>query len=662
MSPAFLQHRSYEESLLYATYGAAITLWVYVIYWSIFQDTWIIRRRYTILFLAFIFLVYMLNEFGEISPDEYLDIALVGVSCLIMIVTSVYVFVNFELIFLERVVTAKTHDYVLTGLFTIAILYVSYRDFGKTFLGVLVFGIVYGLYGPLFPGLFQHGGMSLTRMAHILLLNIEGFFGFLSRITAAWIALFLLFAGMLQAYGAFDFMTRMSIGTVKYIKSGVAQSAVIASIVIGSINGSTAANKAMTGSFTIPLMKRSGLKKETAGGIEAVASTVGQGLPPVMGAGAFIMATLLSDYNYFDIIVAGLLPALILILTIGSAVHFVAVKQLGERQDELSGYKQGIADNPMDNREWILKSIVYTVPIVVLIYLLGGLQWTVTTSALYTVATIVGLGSIYTAISTDGGVTVRVRETFSRLAAGCKHGAIFLAPITIVIAAINGIIDIFLSTGVPGIFSLTVVSLSGGILIVAALLSMLVSILLGLGMPTAAAYLMMAILVAPTFVSEFGIPSLGAHFFVFYAAILAAITPPIATSVVIGSGIADSDFWLTAKEALKIGLPIFVLPLAFIYHPEIVSATITLSGVLKTLIILSGSIAIVYGLNYDASSYQIDQYKSVGLRAFYIIFGINTMLNPNLILMVGSMIFIVLILVITQRYYRINSASHSVTV
>ena len=218
----------------------------------------------------------------------------------------------------------------MAALFTLVVLYLTYRAFGAAFVGVVVVSIGYAYFGASIPGLMGHSGIGGRQIVNVLALEFDGFFGSITQIVAAWVALFLLYAGLMRGYGAFDLIMRLSFKTAKYLRSGVAQSAVVSSLIVGSINGAQTANAAMTGSFTVPLMKNSGMEGESAGGIEAVASSGGQIMPPVMGAAAFVMASLLTGVGYVDVLIAGIVPALVFYVSVAIGVHYMAVGQLPE--------------------------------------------------------------------------------------------------------------------------------------------------------------------------------------------------------------------------------------------------------------------------------------------------------------------------------------------
>ena len=589
-----------------------LAYWLYILWYAATQM--IPRAQYGVVFLGGMLLLYLMEQYREeMDSDAIYHQAIMLVVGLIVVFTTVYMTVNFHVLHVERSGYALDYEYAIAIAFVASMIYLTWRSFGLTFLVVVLGGIAYGLFGHVIPGVLGHGGISGLRILRTLVLEFEGFYGSLNRLIAAWVALFLLYAGMLRGYGAFDLILRLAVRSAKYIESGVAQTAVIASAIIGSVNGSQTANAGMTGSFTIPMMKENKVRGETAAGIEAVASSVGQVLPPVMGAAAFIMASLVSGVSYFDVIVAGLIPAVIMMVSITVAVHYVAAPQLDGSASSMS------MGEKLSRSEIVAESIKFGIPLVVLIYFLGVAQYTVMTSALYTVIAMllmgIGMPIIYSVYENRGvdDVGASFRTTLGETVDGARHGAVILAPIAIIIAAINGVVDILEATAVPTAISLALMDLSGGVLLIAAILGLLICILLGLGMPTSAAYTIVALLIAPAFINQFFIPELAAHYFVFYAAILAGITPPIATAVAVACGVAESDFWGSAFEAVKIAAPLFILPFSFIYHPEIVSGEFYAANLFTAGIIMVGAISIIHGINYQFEFNRVGRFTFRGL-------------------------------------------------
>jgi TRAP transporter 4TM/12TM fusion protein len=626
--------------------GVSLVFWAIVIAYALTQR--MPRARFGIAFLGAITAVYVLDGALTASAEgDRRELGLLLAAGAVALVTAGYMFFNFDVLYSVRVGYALDYEYVLAGLFVLSMLYLTFREFGVIFLAILLVAIVYGLFGSAIPGVLGHGGITPTRMLRIMVLEIDGFFGILTRLVGAWLALFLLYAGFLQAYGGFDLMIRLAVRTSRYIRSGVAQSAVIASMVIGSINGSTAANTAMTGSFTIPLMKKNGLRSETAGAIESVASTVGQVLPPVMGAGAFIMASLLG-IEYATVVVAGTLPALVMVSSIGIGVHYTSISQVSGVQIDMEEF----VDTTKTTRDIAIEAVQFLIPFLVLVYTLGIAQYTVITAALYTTFSMALTGTtipITRAALGHEPVPEAVRRTLGQTVEGARVGALSLAGIAIIIAAINGVVTILLTTGVPSAITLALIDISGGIMLVAVVLAMIISIILGLGMPTAAAYLIVALLIAPTLSGEFGVPRIAAHFFVFYCAILAAITPPIATSVAVATGIADSDFWRTSVESIKIALPLFVLPFAFIYNPELIAGGLTPGTFVSAGLVLVGAIGITHGVNYVRRPFGVPRYADFAVRGLFVATGVVAMAYPGTAVRAGVATLVVVGLVIQRQ-------------
>lgn len=628
---------------------AGAVFWSIVIYQAFVRD-WP-DAFFGVVFLGGITNIYLYKEFEVAFADrDRLDMAKLVACAVVMTVGTVYIAANFDVLNRIRVGYAYDHEYVLAAALLVVITYTAWRAFGRTFLVVVAVAVGYGYFGPYFPGAVSHGGMPLKLILRTTALEFSGMYGFLTRLTASWIALFLLYAGLLKAYGMFDVIHRLALRSAKYIRSGIAQSAVVSSIVIGSINGSPAANVGITGSFTIPLMMNNDIRGDTAGGIESVASTSGQVLPPVMGASAFIMANLLG-ITYLDVVLAGLLPALIFIIAMAVATHYTAVYQIG---DPTAGIERFFAEHgKVSNRQLAIDGVTFVVPFAVLLYTLGIAQWTVISSALYTCITMIAFGLFTPVVKgsrTVDDVVEGLRVGLSRTINGFAYGAIILAPIAIILATINIVVDILMGTGVPALISLTLVGLSGGVMIVAVILSMAVCIMLGLGMPTSASYLLVAVLIAPSLVNQFDVPVLAAHYFVFYSAILSSLTPPVAAACAVACGISGADFLKTCAESIKVGFPLFVLPFVFIYNPEIVDPNFTLNVLVTATFVLLGALSISFGLNYFTIPFGLTDSTNWGVRGIYTVAGTIVMVYPGTLVRLALLVGIGLLYPAHRRY------------
>lgn len=615
---------------------SAILFWMIVLYWARTQA--MSRGQYGVIFVGAILTVYALDQTRQaLERGDWLDSFVLLPASIVLISASVYFASNYEQVYVISQGYALEHEYMIARLIILSILYLTWREFGNLFLGLVGGVMAYGMYGDAIGGILGHGGMVELTLLQTLVTDLYGFYGSLTQLTAAWIAPFLLYAGLLFGYGAFDLILRIAIQSAKYIESGVAQTAVLSSAVIGSINGSYTANAAMTGAFTIPTMKESGMKGYNAAAIESVASTSGQVLPPVMGASAFVMASYLK-VPYIDVVIAGLVPAAVLVISIALAVHYTALSDASDQSMEFSEF----FDEALTTREKWVEGFRLGVPFLVLIYSLGVIQYTVMTSALYTIVSMVILGiGVPTVVQLVSDTKTSAAEELvtqvGNTVTGFRRGALILAPIAIILIAINGVIDIFSVTGVPNKIALLLIDLSGGVLLFAVVLGMMVAIAMGIGMPTVAAYVIVAILVVPTFVSDFGIPPVTAHYTMFYAAILAGITPPVATAVVVTAGIAEANFWRVSASAIKIAAPLFILPVTFVYNPEIVSFSLGIPTVLAGAFVTLGAITMIYGLNYP---FETGFGKTVALRLGLSVLGIVIMVYPGeVVKLAGIVIF-----------------------
>lgn len=626
----------------------AVLFWCVVLWWA-YTQTWS-TVKYAVLFVGGIMTVYALNETREsLEEGSRIDALVLLPSAGVLITASFYFFLNFETVYLLRQGFAAEHEYMLARIVIISLLYLTWREFGNLFLGLVVGVMLYAMFGDAVPGVLGHAGMSQLTLLQATVTDLYGFYGSLTQLTASWIAPFLLYAGLLFAYGAFDLILRLAIVAAGRIRSGVAQTAVLSSAVIGSINGSYTANAAMTGSFTIPTMRESGMSGHRAAGIEAVASTAGQVLPPVMGASAFVMASYLG-VAYLNIVVAGLVPAAILVASIIIAVHYTAISDSSDQDMEFSEF----FDDPLSRNEKIAEALRFGIPFGVLIYYLGIAQYTVMTSAMYTVFAMILTGVLMPSFqrlvdSSDTGPVSEFVTQVKNTIHGFRRGAIILAPIAIILVVISGVVNLFSTTGVPAKIALLMINLSGGILLFAVLLGMAVAIVMGVGMPTVAAYVIVAILIVPTFVSEFGITDIVAHYTMFYAAILAGITPPVATAAVVAAGIAEANFWRTCGAALKIAAPLFILPIAFVYNPAMISMTPGLETLFVGFLVVMGAISIIYGLNYP---FELSLGRKLFTRAALSVLGVLIMVYPMELAKIAGIVVFVAIFVAEKVMVR----------
>jgi TRAP transporter 4TM/12TM fusion protein len=398
------------------------------------------------------------------------------------------------------------------------------------------------------PGLFNFKGYSFPRMVEfVYLAGDEGMYGFLTGISANILFIYVLFASVMMRAGVGEWVIDVAVKLAGWARGGPAKIAVIGSALFGTISGSTVANVYATGSFTIPLMKKGGYSAKNAAAIEAIAGTGGQIMPPVMGAGVFIMAEI-TGISYFEIIKAAAIPAMLYYVGLFAMVHFLALRY-------------GVAAVPRSQRpSWrpVLRRAYFAIPFVMIVYLLAQ-GYSPTGAAFYTIVATFVLSFL------DRATWMTPRKCWDALV----EAAFSAATIAVALAGSGMIVGVLTRTGAALAFGGTVVNFSGGILVVAMVLIFLVVSVLGTGIPTTAAYVI-SVTVGAAALGNLGVSLLAAHLFVFYYAVLSDLTPPDAVTAFAAANIAGADMFATGIEAFRLGIAGFLVPFAFVFHPELV--------------------------------------------------------------------------------------------
>ena len=438
--------------------------------------------------------------------------------------------------------TPADHWTALAGI--LLILEVTRRLAGLPLVIIAAVFIVYGFVGPWLPGVLQHGGYSPNRFFTYLYTD-NGILGPTVAVSSTYIILFITFAAFLQASRVGDYFVNFAFAAAGHARGGPAKVAVFASGLMGMINGTSAGNVVATGSLTIPLMKRVGYSARSAGAIEAAASTGGQIMPPIMGAGAFIMAEV-TGIPYTDIIVAATIPAVLYFASIYFMVHLEALRMdmKGMPRDELPRFRA------------LARQAFLFLPIVILIGAMFMGYSVIRAGTLALVAAVV--------VSWLTPFRMGIRGIIDALDLSTK-----LAVQLIAVCACAGIIvGVIGLTGVGLRFSSLLLGVAESSQLLALVFAMGIAILLGMGMPTTAAYAVAASVVAPGLI-KIGLTPLVAHFFVFYFAVISAITPPVALAAYAGAGISGADPMRTSVTAFKFGLAAFIVPFMFFYSPAL---------------------------------------------------------------------------------------------
>ena len=430
----------------------------------------------------------------------------------------------------------------------VAVLELTRRAYGWPLASLAILCIIYALFGEDLPWIFAHAGYDLEAVMRTVWYSFDGVFGFIVIIVISLIFIFIIFGAMLEATGAGAVLLRIAVRLTGGLRGGPAHAAIAASGFFGTISGSVAANVVGTGVFTIPMIKERGFRNSFAGGVEAAASSGGQFMPPVMGAVAFVMADV-TGTPYLVIIGAALVPALFYYGSLFVAVWVEAARQgieaipKAERQ-------------PVSGDDWKL-SLMFLVPILVII----GVLLTGRSPAMAGLwATIVGAGL--------GLINSQVRKRPQIYLEALAKGGEQCGRILVAVAAIGIIVGVMHLTGLGIRFSNMVLSFAGANLFFAMVLVALASIVLGMGLPTIPAYLII-VLVMGEAMENLGVPKILVHLFVLYYGVLSAIIPPVAIAAYAAAPIAKSNPMTTALQALKLSFVGFIVPFVFIYNPSL---------------------------------------------------------------------------------------------
>ncbi|MDA3948643.1 MAG: TRAP transporter fused permease subunit [Spirochaeta sp.] len=469
-------------------------------------------------------------------------LALIGVSI------TLYVFFDYPQIINQYGLPRGTWQIAISFVLIALILEAARRMIKPTLPIIALLFLAYAVFGHLIPGTFGHPRYDLATLSGQLFLTTGGLWGLLLGVSTDVIAIFVFFGAFVFATGGGTGFMRLAVRIAGRFSGGPAKVATISSALFGSISGSASANVATTGSFSIPMMKRLKYKPEMAAAVEAVASTGGQIMPPIMGAGAFVMAEL-TETPYLEVAYHALLPAILYFFAAGIGIHLYSRRE---------GYVGLSAEEIPSWRDTVKASGFFLVPFVVLIFFLV-LQYTPQYAAFWATASPLVLAIVSEEWRLD------VRNAFPRIGGAIQTGARQAALIASITASAQIIIAVIAMTGLGVKVSSSVLSISEGNLFISLVLIAITSIILGMEVPTTAAYIM-AVVVGGPVLMEFGLPALAVHFFVFYYAILSAITPPICGAVFIASGMAEANWISTAKISLKLGFAAFVLPFLFVYN------------------------------------------------------------------------------------------------
>lgn len=499
------------------------------------------RSIHLLFSLLLIFLVSLTSRSKQDKTRFLLDVILV----LLTLASLGHIFLNYEYVVTRYsyVQSLTRWDFVMGVILTLILLEASRRVIGWALPITAVCFLFYAVFGKNLPGLMRHTGFSLETIVDQLYLTTEGIFGIPLGVSATYVILFVIFGAFLEESGTGQFFMDFANSLVGGARGGPGKISCVSSALFGTISGSAVANVMVDGWLTIPLMKRTGFKKDFAAAVEATASTGGQIMPPVMGAAAFVMAEY-TAIPYIKICLHAAIPALLYYFALFMAIHFEAGKTglLGVPKEE----------RPRFQSVMLARGHLFFPLVVIVYFMMAG--YTPMYACIYATLSVVLISILKS----------ETRMGVMKILRALEFGAKNMLPVAAACACAGIIIGVINLTGLGLKFTSLILLIAGNSLIPALIFTMFAGIVLGMGLPTTAAYIVQAALLIPALI-KLGVPTIAAHLFVFYFAIISAITPPVAMAVYAAAGISGSNLWKTGLEAVRIGATGFIIPYMFVY-------------------------------------------------------------------------------------------------
>ena len=492
--------------------------------------------------LGFLLVIFYIN--AMVDSEKRWEQIFLGIMALFALGGCAYITILDENLQLRAGIVYAS-DILFAILLIIAIFEACRRKMGNPLVIITLVFVAYAFLGKYIPGFLNQPGMTLKKFTSLVYLTTDGIFGSPLYASASYVVLFVLLGAIMSVSGIGDYMTNLATSLFGHMRGGPAKVAVVASGFFGSISGSPTANVIGTGTFTIPMMKKNGFEPEFAAAVEATASTGGAVSAPIMGSTAFIMAEMLG-IPYTAVAKAALIPAILYFLAVLFGVDIYAAKH---------GLK-GIPRSQLPKVRSMLKQIYMLAPLIFLIFCMAVFNMTIVRSGLLTIIVTLVLVEINpkTRMTKEQWLQIPVQTVKSAVSVG-------------IACAMAGIISgVIMGSGLGYRISSILTSVAGTSMLLLLVLTMVVSLIMGMGVPTTAAYLVLASLVAPTMI-QLGIPPLAAHMFIFYFGCISSITPPVALAAYAGAGLAGCDPNKTGYKAFRLAFCSFLMPYLFVYNP-----------------------------------------------------------------------------------------------
>lgn len=604
----------------------AIAFSIFQLYTAIFGvlDAQLQRAIHLGFGMALVFLLYPSRKSWSRHKVHPIDVllAIVGAA------TPAYILIEYkELVLRAGLVTDV--DFIVGLIGILLVIEATRRVVGLPMVCVVLFFLAYAFLGPYMPGALAHRGLTLEQLVSHLYYTTEGIFGIPLGVSATFIFLFILFGAYLESTGLGKFFIDLANAVAGWASGGPAKVAVLSSGLMGTISGSSVANVAGTGSFTIPMMKKLGYHKNFAGAVEAAASTGGQLMPPIMGAAAFLMAEFVG-VPYLEIVKAAAIPAVLYFLGVWIGVHFEA------KRNDL----KGIPRSELPKFSVILKDRGHlAIPLIAIIYLLVA-GYTPMRAALFGI-----LLSIVAAC-----LRKSTRLTPMQIVQGLIDGAKNVLGVLVACAAAGIVIGVVTKTGVGLKLASVLIDVAGGMLLPTMFFTMITSIVLGMGVPTTANYVITSTIAAPALV-QMGVPVLAAHMFVFYFGIVADVTPPVALAAFAGSAISGGDPLRTGINASKLAIAAFIVPYVFVLAPVLLMIDATAGTLIMALVT-----AIVGMTGISASLIGFFVTKPTKLERIMLLIGGLLMLKPGILTDIIGFLMLAIVFFVQRRRKRTLTA------
>ena len=615
-----------SDTMLYTGFMAklvsaiAIVFSVFQLYTAIFGilDAQLQRAVHLGFALALSYLLYPTRKSWSRTKVHPLDVLL----AILGAAAPAYICIMYrELSMRAGVVTPS--DLIMGVIGVLLVIEATRRVVGIPMVTVVLVFIVYAFAGPYMPGVLAHRGLSLDQLVGHLYYTTEGIFGIPLGVSSTFIFLFILFGAYLESTGLGKFFIDIANAIAGWASGGPAKVAVLSSALMGTVSGSSVANVAGTGSFTIPMMKKLGYKKEFAGAVEAASSTGGQLMPPVMGAAAFLMAEFVG-VPYIDIVGAAVIPAILYFTGLWLGVHLEA------KRTNLKGIPR---DQLPKAWEIFRERGHLAIPLVVIVYLLVS-GYTPMRAALVAI--------VLSIVASSLRKSTRMKPI--EIVQGLENGARNVLGVVIACAAAGIIIGVVTKTGVGLKLASGLLALSGGMLLPTMFFTMITSLILGMGVPTTANYVITSTIAAPALL-QMGVPVLAAHMFVFYFGIIADVTPPVALAAYAASGISGGKPLMTGVNASKLAIAAFIIPYIFVMSPVLLMIDATAFGlVFSTVTAVLGMV----GLSSAMIGYLAD-HCNVLERVILFVSGILMIIPGIETDLPGLIVFIVIVFIQKKR-------------